>query len=308
MNPAFSVIIFTTLAGAAQGMVLCLALAVLLGVLPQDAAMLAPSLAVALGMLAAGLVASLFHLGHPERAWRAVLMWRTSWLSREVIVLPAFMGVVGMWWLLNRQGAGGNLLPFLAIVLAFALWLCTGMIYVCIRFIQEWAHPITVLNFVLMGVSSGLILTCLMAQASGQADFASRLLPWALALTVAAWGSRMLSLQRNAGLKPVSTLQSATGIRAQKLQQKSMGMSAGAFNTREFFHQATQAAFKQVKLSFIVLAFAVPTACLVGALASGGLQLVWFAMLAQCAGLLAERWFFFAQARHPQNLYYQVVS
>jgi hypothetical protein len=30
--------------------------------------------------------------------------------------------------------------------------------------------------------------------------------------------------------------------------------------------------------------------------------------LLQAAGLLAERWFFFAQARHPQNLYYQVVS
>ena len=24
--------------------------------------------------------------------------------------------------------------------------------------------------------------------------------------------------------------------------------------------------------------------------------------------LLAERWFFFARARHPQNLYYQAVS
>ena len=26
------------------------------------------------------------------------------------------------------------------------------------------------------------------------------------------------------------------------------------------------------------------------------------------ARLLAERWFFFAQARHPQNIYYQAVS
>jgi DMSO reductase anchor subunit len=36
-----------------------------------------------------------------------------------------------------------------------------------------------------------------------------------------------------------------------------------------------------------------------------------FAILAfpvQYLGLLAERWLFFAQARHPQNLYYQTVS
>jgi DMSO reductase anchor subunit len=27
----------------------------------------------------------------------------------------------------------------------------------------------------------------------------------------------------------------------------------------------------------------------------------------QYVGLLFERWFFFAQANHPQNLYYQIV-
>jgi sulfite dehydrogenase (quinone) subunit SoeC len=32
------------------------------------------------------------------------------------------------------------------------------------------------------------------------------------------------------------------------------------------------------------------------------------AFLVQYAGLLAERWFFFAQANHPQNLYYQRIS
>jgi hypothetical protein len=28
----------------------------------------------------------------------------------------------------------------------------------------------------------------------------------------------------------------------------------------------------------------------------------------QYMGLIAERWFFFAQANHPQNLYYQTIS
>jgi sulfite dehydrogenase (quinone) subunit SoeC len=32
------------------------------------------------------------------------------------------------------------------------------------------------------------------------------------------------------------------------------------------------------------------------------------AFVVQFGGLLIERWFFFAQARHPQNLYYQAVS
>jgi DMSO reductase anchor subunit len=32
------------------------------------------------------------------------------------------------------------------------------------------------------------------------------------------------------------------------------------------------------------------------------------AFMIQYLGLMAERWFFFAQANHPQNLYYQNIS
>jgi hypothetical protein len=32
------------------------------------------------------------------------------------------------------------------------------------------------------------------------------------------------------------------------------------------------------------------------------------ALVIQAPGLIADRWLFFAQAKHPQNLYYQVVS
>jgi DMSO reductase anchor subunit len=109
-------------------------------------------------------------------------------------------------------------------------------------------------------------------------------------------------------MKPRSTLQSATGIHAPQLVQKSMGMSAGSFNTREFFHGASRAALKQVKLAFIVLAFALPAVLLLWAIGAQSTLGFVLALLVQAPGLVAERWFFFAQARHPQNLYYQVVS
>jgi DMSO reductase anchor subunit len=48
-------------------------------------------------------------------------------------------------------------------------------------------------------------------------------------------------------------------------------------------------------------------ALLAGAFA-GASTLVVAAFVVQYSGLLAERWFFFAQARHPQNLYYQAMS
>ncbi len=209
-------------------------------------------------MLLIGLGASFGHLGRPERAWRAVLMWRTSWLSREVIVLPTFIAVVALWWLAMRNGVDTPLLPLAALLVATLLWYCTAMIYACLRFIQEWAQPLTIVNFTLIGLSSGLVLVSAMAAMLGEARLLQLSGPCALAVTLAAWIARALSLRRNASLKPRSTLQSATGIRASQLVQKSMGMSAGSFNTREFFHGASSLALRQVKLGFIMLAFALP--------------------------------------------------
>ncbi len=310
MHPAFSILFFTTLAGAAQGLVFALALAVLFGL------QLAPGfLTIALGLaevlLVAGLASSFLHLGHKMRAWRSVLMWRTSWMSREVIVLPAFIVLVAVWWVSLQFGVDAPwswLLPLLLLIGAAALWYCTAMIYACLRFIEEWAHPLTIVNFTLIGLSSGLVLACALGVLAGETRLVQVAGPFALAVTLAAWATRWFTLRRNATLRHKSTLQSATGIKASTLVQKSMGMSAGSFNTREFFHGASLAALKNVKLGFLVLAFALPALLSLWGIASGG-ALPWvLAVLVQAPGLLAERWFFFAQAKHPQNLYYQVVS
>jgi DMSO reductase anchor subunit len=311
MNPAFSVVIFTTIAGAAQGLVVTLALALLAG-LAIAPGFVSASLILAVVMLLIGLAASFAHLGRPERAWRAVLMWRTSWLSREVIVLPAFIGVVALWWLALRagidMGKSAPLLPLAAIVLAALLWYCTAMIYACLRFIQEWAQPLTLVNFTLIGLSSGLVLASALAAFAGESALLAVTGPAALVVTLVAWVTRSLALRRNATLKQKSTLQSATGIDASRLVQKSMGMSAGSFNTREFFHGRTLAVLKNVRLGFIVLCFALPALFALLALVTGSLWPWALALLCQVPGLVAERWFFFAQAKHPQNLYYQVVS
>ena len=306
MRPAISIILFSTLAGTAQGVLVCIAAAVLAGATPSPALMLSAVGGAEL-LLAIALTASFFHLGHKLRAWRAAAMWRTSWMSREVIALPALMAVAGGWWIALRSGSASPAWAVLVIVLALALWHCTAMIYACLRFVQEWAHPLTVVNYALLGLSSGLFAAGALAVTLGEHAFAQGLLPWAAAVTVAAALTRIASLLRNDRLKPRSTLQSATGVQAPRLEQKSMGMTGGSFNTREFFHGATIRALRVVKLAFLVLTFAVPVLLLWVAQAVDARAWLLAAPL-QYAGLLAERWFFFAQARHPQNLYYQIVS
>ncbi len=308
MHPAWSVIVFTTVSGAAQGLVVFLALCTLMGV-PVAPALLSGSLFMALLMLLAGLGASFLHLGHPLRAWRAVAMWRTSWLSREVIALPAFIAVVGLWWLTLQ--IGGRVEPWLLLLvlaLAALLWLCTAMIYACIRFIAEWAHPITVAYYGLTGLASGALLLGAVATLAGETELARGVAPLACVMVLGAWGLRGITLQRNRGLKPASTLHSATGLRGTPLVQKSMGMSAGSFNTREFFHGASAAAVRHVRWALHTLCFALPLALVLAVWVGGPVVLLPLALLVHLPGLLAERWLFFAQARHPQNLYYQQVS
>lgn len=310
MHPAFSILFFTTLAGAAQGLLLALALAQLAGV-ATDGNFVLRAVGLGVALLLAGLAASFLHLGHKMRAWRAVLMWRTSWMSREVIVMPAYIGVAALWWLVLYAGSDSALaraLPWVVVVGALLLWYCTAMIYACLRFIQEWAHWSTVANFILIGLASGSALACALAASAGQSALLAALAPWTTLATLLAALSRWHSLRRNAALRPVSTLQSATGIQAHKLVQKSMGMSAGAFNTREFFHSASQLALRNVRWAFVLGLFVLPLALQLCALTSAATWPWTWAALLQAPSLIAERWVFFAQAKHPQNLYYQVVG
>ena len=148
MHPAFSVIFLTTLIGAGQGLFLALTTVELYGVfdlLPaaDGRRFYAAGSAIVLVLLGLGLVASIFHLGRPERGWRAASRWRTSWLSREIIVLPAFMGAVFLYLVVHWFGwrepglaltdalvvTPSIALALVGTLLAFALFVCTGMIY-----------------------------------------------------------------------------------------------------------------------------------------------------------------------------------
>jgi DMSO reductase anchor subunit len=184
------------------------------------------------------------------------------------------------------------LLGWLAALACVALFVCTGMVYACLPFLQEWRTPLTVVNFMLLGVASGLTLA---------AAFEPRYALAAIFATLLAGAGRSAALVRNARLKPRSTLATAIGIKHPRIAQKAQGAMGGSFNTREFFHGRSAAALRSVKWLFLLGAFVVPAALL-----AAGLPALAFAV--QYAGLLAERWFFFAQANHPQNLYYQVIS
>jgi len=137
---------------------------------------------------------------------------------------------------------------------------------------------------------------------------------WSAIATLAVLVTRVASLIRNARIKRRSTLQTAIGVRHTQVKQKAQGFMGGSFNTREFFHGAPIWMFRSIKWVFLVLVFPVPLLLLWAGMVwhaiglEAGVVALTASFVVQYLGLLAERWFFFAQANHPQNLYYQVVS
>ena len=106
----------------------------------------------------------------------------------------------------------------------------------------------------------------------------------------------------------MATVQTAIGVRHTHVRQRSMGFRGGSFNTREFFHGKAPVVLTFARWSFVLLVFVIPVVLLAIAFFTESEMLPLGAFVAQYTGLLFERWYFFAEAQHPQNLYYQSVA
>ena len=207
MQPAFSVIFLTTLIGAAQGLFLALFGTELFGLeglgAQESQALFNTGSSVALVLASLALLASFFHLGHPERAWRSAAMWRSSWLSREVIAIPVFTAGLFVYGVSHWLGVTGTKALGAVVALAcLVLFVCTAMIYASIRFLQEWASALTLVNYFLLGCASGLTLATALAALTGVSALVQSYAMAAAALTALAWVTRSASLVRNARLIP----------------------------------------------------------------------------------------------------------
>jgi formate dehydrogenase iron-sulfur subunit len=117
----------------------------------------------------AGIGASLLHLGRPLHAWKAFLGFRTSWLSREIVLFGAYAFACLVWsiWLLPA-----DLAPFLAplrgsalaalVLLGIAALYCSIMVYADTRR-AFWRWSLTAPKFaattLLLGLATGFLFS-----------------------------------------------------------------------------------------------------------------------------------------------------
>jgi DMSO reductase anchor subunit len=309
MHPAFSVIFFTVVSGMGYGF------AFLLGFGLADPATLAGKVAhvTALAMIAAGLISSTFHLGNPQRAWRAFSQWRTSWLSREgVMAVATFVPLT-----LNAALAVFFDTQSLALGLAGAVGAvstvyCTAMIYASLRTVDAWHTPLTPACYLAFALSGGVLWALFFKLLSGGGKPLLLGLVGLLALGLA-WLAKSRWRKRMSALVSASTPETATGLgHLGTVNLLERPHATENYLTREMgFRVARKHAGKLSRMSGI-FAFAMPSVCLL--LSFPGLAIAgpqpWFAVLAglaivlHVAGVFIGRWLFFAEARHAVMNFY----
>jgi len=287
MHPAPSVIIFTTFSGLGFGLLFWLGLG-----FPSVTGWSAFAFFTIAYLLAVGgLIASTFHLGHPERAWRAFSQWQTSWLSREawtsvasLLVMAAFGA--GLVFANSRFAPVG----YLGAALAIATVYTTAMIYTQMRTVPRWRHWTTPILFLLLAISGGALL-------AGQIRFALPLLAVSGAFQLYIWYSSDTRL-RDSG----TNLATATGLgHIGKVRAFEPPHTGTNYLLREMVHVVGRKHAQRLRILSLILGFALPILLL---LLPFNHILAALAVLSHIAGIFAARWLFFAEAEHVVGLYY----
>ena len=309
MRPAYSVILFTTLSGAGYGLLAVLGAMVLLGTPPGRPL---AALIAGLSLASVGLIASTFHLGRPERAWRAFSQWRTSWLSREGVAAIAVyaaalpLGALAVWGMgdgiVMRLLAGA--MSFLA---ATTVW-CTAMIYASLKPVPQWHRSTVVPAYLLLALATGTLLIAAMLP---NTDPNTPELRWlALVSLAAAWLVKEVYWRESHRPQSGLTAADATGLRGLgHVRALDAPHTESNYLLHEMGYSVARRHARKLRLVSRSLGFALPIAIslmlLVLTLPSA-LQAVLapLAALASIAGTLVERWLFFAEARHTVMLYY----
>jgi DMSO reductase anchor subunit len=308
MHPAFSVIFFTTASGAGYGLLGLLGVMAPLGLLPSDPWFGAIAIGLALILVTAGLLASTAHLGHPERAWRAILQWRSSWLSREGLAalatyIPALL--FALLWLIEQRAHDSAAYAGIASALmaVVTVW-CTAMIYASLKPIHQWNNALVVPGYLLLALMTGALLLCALIAFWGfESGFAGLIAAAAIvAAALIKWRYwRFIDTTRAA-----STVASATGLKGRvrfldgphtedSYLQKEMGYKIARKHAVKLRRIALVAGFALPFLLSLVAFFWTGPLAMVAAIGAAALAL---------AGVLIERWLFFAEAKHTVTLYY----
>lgn len=316
MNPALSVIFFTTLSGAGFGLLawqgaMLLAAWLRGNPVPELYRFHQWTLGAGACLVVVGLLCSLAHLGKPQRAWRAFSQWRTSWLSREGVASMLTLAIAATLLLVimpparPSTAALAGLLGALLLLSSLASIACTAMIYASLRTVPAWRHLLVVPGYVFFALATGQALRYAAMTHwlgdFGAADMLATLLAFGVMLAVLKW-AYWYEIDR---APTAASRGDAVGLPGRDVRVFERPHTEPNFVTREMaFALARRHGTALRWLATGLLAGGPALAALLAG--QGHAPTLALALAATCllAGAFVERWLFFAQARHLVTLYY----
>jgi DMSO reductase anchor subunit len=310
MHPALSIVFFTTASGAGFALLLLLGLGAPLGLLPANPSFGFAALAIAVLLAAGGLASSAFHLGRPERAWRAFSQWRSSWLSREGVFsvltfLPA--AVFGIGWVFFGATAGLiGLCGIITAVLAATTIYCTGMIYASLKPIYQWRNRWVVPNYFSLGLMGGFLVLDFLVRLWVPRPSGLTLLT--LIVVLLAWWAKEAYWYSIDTTSAPSSIASATLLGSRgKVRMLEPPHTEENYLLKEMGFRVARKHSARLRRIARLCGFGLPALLTLLALLFGGIVGIVAAALAVASaalGLVVERWLFFAEAKHTVILYY----
>ena len=286
MNPAPSVIIFTTLSGLGFGIL------VWLGIQPHPPVgwnafwlfLLAYALSVG------GLLASTFHLGHPERAMLAFTQWRSSWLSREGICAVAALLVMALYGLLLVFFQYHiPIIGWAGALLSIGTVYTTSMIYTQLATVPRWNTLLTPVLYLTYAFTGGALV---MAQ-----DILAMVLLVCSSVVQILWWHRGDEAFAVRG----SDLGTATGLgNIGKVRSLAHPHTSPNYLMQEFIYVVGRKHVQKLRIISLIMMALLPAILLL--FSSSVLPFV--ALLLHIVGVAISRWLFFAEAEHTVGLYY----
>jgi len=300
MRPAWSIIFFTSISGLGFGLAAWLVLGFVDLTNPEH--LLVVGVAT-MALIVAGLLSSTFHLGHPERAWRALTQWRSSWLSREGVLAVLALIAMAVWGLYYiRHGTP----PFwasglIAVLLALTVY-ATSMIYASLRTVARWHHPLTPVCYLMFAASSGLMAVLSVLAVLGQTIDAPLLFATIL-MVASSWVIKIIWWKLAGAAGSGSSLATATGLGdLGPVRSIIPPHTSENYLQHEMGFVVARKHAAQLRVLALLIGGIFPMAAL-SLLAAAPLVLT-IGLAAHMAGIFIERWLFFAEAKHSVTLYY----
>jgi sulfite dehydrogenase (quinone) subunit SoeC len=310
MHPAYSVIFFTTASGAGYGLLALLAIFGAAGLLPATTAFGLVSIGLAVVLVTAGLLSSTFHLGRPERAWRALSQWRSSWLAREGVAALATFAPIAIfaigWIFLNDTGGLFAWMGVIAALMTLVTVSCTAMIYASLKTIRQWNNALTLPVYLALALMTGAIL--LVSVTAAFSVFRPAFAWLALALLALGFALKLAWWRHIDSAPARSTLGSATGLSSfGEVRLLEMPHTEENFLMREMGFQIARKHAQKLRIIATLCLFVAPMVLMAIILLLGpaaALPCAALATLGAGVGVVTERWLFFAEATHVSMLYY----